>query len=51
MIVSGRCGGRVLGKKLSTVNGTESFDLGGQWIGRLVINDLCELRHKVLADS
>ncbi|XP_057306056.1 probable flavin-containing monoamine oxidase A isoform X2 [Hydractinia symbiolongicarpus] len=27
----GRCGGRVLGKKLSTANGTESFDLGGQW--------------------
>ena len=31
-----RVGGRTVGKKLKCVNGHETFDLGGQWVGRCV---------------
>lgn len=35
--VSDRVGGRTLTLPLKTANGTDNFDLGGQWVGRLEV--------------
>lgn len=34
---SDRVGGRTLTLPLKTANGTDNFDLGGQWVGRLEV--------------
>ena len=35
--VSDRVGGRTLTVELKTENGTDNWDMGGQWVGRYVI--------------
>lgn len=35
--VSDRVGGRTLTLPLKTAKGTDNFDLGGQWVGRLEV--------------
>jgi len=39
-----RVGGRTVGQTLKVASGTETWDLGGQWVGRyMIIYCYCEM--------
>lgn len=46
MLLSDRVGGRTCGQKLIAASGYDTWDMGGQWIGRYVLltNNLNFLR-------